>query len=124
MVEEMYQQEAKDDSANEQSSGSAQTPTPNAPPPTTTTTAINTTPPEFNAPENDPSFIPISTFPESAPAASSHSFPAMRDHQSDIGATLIRFGTNAGDVSLTLGLRHTGNMPEKSPFSVRDFGGC
>ncbi|KAK9285549.1 hypothetical protein L1049_024744 [Liquidambar formosana] len=42
----------------------------------------------------------------------------------DIGSTLIRFGTTAGDVSLTLGLRHAGNMPEKSPFSVRDFGGC
>ncbi|XP_014509250.1 BEL1-like homeodomain protein 4 [Vigna radiata var. radiata] len=42
---------------------------------------------------------------------------------SDIGSTLIRFGTTAGDVSLTLGLRHSGNMPEKTPFSVRDFGG-
>ncbi|KAK7847277.1 bel1-like homeodomain protein 4 [Quercus suber] len=41
----------------------------------------------------------------------------------DIGSTLIRFGTTAGDVSLTLGLRHAGNMPEKSSsFSVRDFG--
>ncbi|KAG5245631.1 BEL1 homeodomain protein [Salix suchowensis] len=41
-----------------------------------------------------------------------------------IGSTLIRFGNPAaGDVSLTLGLRHAGNMPEKSPtFSVRDFG--
>ncbi|KAF4380663.1 hypothetical protein F8388_017017 [Cannabis sativa] len=45
---------------------------------------------------------------------------------------LITFGTTnttataptAGDVSLTLGLRHAGNMPENntSPFSVRDFG--
>ncbi|KAG6663252.1 BEL1-like homeodomain protein 4 [Carya illinoinensis] len=42
----------------------------------------------------------------------------------NIGSTLIRFGTTAGDVSLTLGLRHAGNMPEKSSFSVRDFGGC
>ncbi|KAI4327537.1 hypothetical protein L6164_019986 [Bauhinia variegata] len=41
----------------------------------------------------------------------------------DIGSTLIRFGTTtAGDVSLTLGLRHAGNVPEKTPFSVRDFG--
>ncbi|KDP31824.1 hypothetical protein JCGZ_12285 [Jatropha curcas] len=41
-----------------------------------------------------------------------------------IGSTPIRFGTTAaGDVSLTLGLRHAGNMPEKtSAFSVRDFG--
>ncbi|XP_054809172.1 BEL1-like homeodomain protein 4 [Prosopis cineraria] len=43
---------------------------------------------------------------------------------SDIASTLIRFGTTAGDVSLTLGLRHAGNIPEKAPpFSVRDFGG-
>ncbi|KAL2333660.1 hypothetical protein Fmac_014873 [Flemingia macrophylla] len=41
---------------------------------------------------------------------------------SDIGSTLIRFGTTSGDVSLTLGLRHAGNLPEKTPFSVRDFG--
>ncbi|KAK7307578.1 hypothetical protein VNO77_40772 [Canavalia gladiata] len=41
----------------------------------------------------------------------------------DIGSTLIRFGTTPGDVSLTLGLRHAGNMPEKTPFSVRDFAG-
>ncbi|OIW10983.1 hypothetical protein TanjilG_22790 [Lupinus angustifolius] len=41
----------------------------------------------------------------------------------DIGSTLIRFGTTAGDVSLTLGLRHAGNMPEKTPpYSVRDYG--
>ncbi|KHN42028.1 BEL1-like homeodomain protein 2 [Glycine soja] len=41
----------------------------------------------------------------------------------DIGSTLIRFGTTPGDVSLTLGLRHAGNMPsEKTPFSVREFG--
>ncbi|CAK7339489.1 unnamed protein product [Dovyalis caffra] len=48
---------------------------------------------------------------------------AGADH---IGSALIRFGTTtAGDVSLTLGLRHAGNMPETSPsFSVRDFGGC
>ncbi|TYJ47322.1 hypothetical protein E1A91_A02G181400v1 [Gossypium mustelinum] len=43
----------------------------------------------------------------------------------DIGSTLIRFGTTGGDVSLTLGLRHAGNMPDKaSSFSVTDFGGC
>ncbi|XP_054824482.1 BEL1-like homeodomain protein 4 [Prosopis cineraria] len=41
----------------------------------------------------------------------------------NIGSTLIRFGTTAGDVSLTLGLRHAGNIPDPSPFSVRDFGG-
>ncbi|KAB2051645.1 hypothetical protein ES319_A12G068500v1 [Gossypium barbadense] len=45
-------------------------------------------------------------------------------NDSDIGSTLIRFGTTTGDVSLTLGLRHAGNMPENtSSFSVRDVGG-
>lgn len=40
--------------------------------------------------------------------------------------TMIRFGTATGDVSLTLGLRHAGNAPEKgaAAFSVRDFGNC
>ncbi|KAF9609384.1 hypothetical protein IFM89_015725 [Coptis chinensis] len=42
----------------------------------------------------------------------------------DMASTLVRFGTTMGDVSLTLGLRHAGNLPEKSHFSVRDFGGC
>ncbi|CAI0429397.1 unnamed protein product [Linum tenue] len=48
------------------------------------------------------------------------------------GNTLIRYGTTGataaagGDVSLTLGLRHAGNVPEKasSAFSIRDFGDC
>ncbi|XP_058080450.1 BEL1-like homeodomain protein 4 [Magnolia sinica] len=43
---------------------------------------------------------------------------------SPVGSSpLVRFGTT-GDVSLTLGLRHAGNMPEKTRFSVRDFSGC
>ncbi|KAM1261920.1 hypothetical protein ACFX13_027817 [Malus domestica] len=62
---------------------------------------------------------------------------AHHDHQNssniDSSTTLISFGTTtaAGDVSLTLGLRHAGggggnNMPDKtsSSFSIRDFGGC
>ncbi|KAL6222482.1 hypothetical protein ACLB2K_005874 [Fragaria x ananassa] len=66
--------------------------------------------------------------------ASSSAAAAAGDHQSlhhHHGSTLISFGasTTAGDVSLTLGLRHAGggNMPEKnttSSFSIRDFGGC
>lgn len=73
------------------------------------------------------------------PAMSSQSFPTSYDSEAacrrsgivtsanaEMGSTLIRFGTSAGDVSLTLGLRHAGNLPEKSSstFSVRDFGGC
>ncbi|GAU17436.1 hypothetical protein TSUD_233130 [Trifolium subterraneum] len=41
----------------------------------------------------------------------------------DIGSsTLIRFGPTSGDVSLTLGLRHVGNVPDETNFSIRDFG--
>ncbi|KAM0055377.1 putative transcription factor Homeodomain-TALE-BEL family [Helianthus debilis subsp. tardiflorus] len=47
-----------------------------------------------------------------------------RDDAADMGSTLIRFGTTASDVSLTLGLRHAGNLPEKTSYSVREFGGC
>lgn len=147
MVEEMYQQEAKDESGNEQdrdqSSGSAQTPTPAT---TTSATAITPPPPRrTTAPDNDPSFIAMNTHCFTDNQANQHhhttnnvstatssapppSFSAMNeaDQHADnnIGSTLIRFGTNAGDVSLTLGLRHAGNLPDKSSFSVRDFGGC
>ncbi|XP_047960182.1 BEL1-like homeodomain protein 4 [Salvia hispanica] len=125
MVEEMYQQEAKDEpEGNEQdrdqSSGSA-TPTTTTPPPISA------------APENDPSFIAINrqcyTDNNGASASTSAAADDCRDMQvagsaDNIGSTVIRFGANAGDVSLTLGLRHAGNLPEKSPFSIRDFGGC
>lgn len=73
-----------------------------------------------------------STIPPSFPAATHDADTCRRgsildagdDAAADIGSTLIRFGTTAGDVSLTLGLRHAGNLPEKNSFSVRDFGGC
>ncbi|XP_071730983.1 BEL1-like homeodomain protein 2 [Rutidosis leptorrhynchoides] len=39
-----------------------------------------------------------------------------QDDATDIGSTLIRFGPTSGDVSLTLGLRHAGNLPEKTSF--------
>ncbi|KAJ0694593.1 putative transcription factor Homeodomain-TALE-BEL family [Helianthus annuus] len=38
------------------------------------------------------------------------------DDAADIGSRLVRFGTNSGDVSLTLGLHHAGNLPEKASF--------
>jgi hypothetical protein len=41
----------------------------------------------------------------------------------EIGSsTLIRFGPTTGDVSLTLGLRHAGNVSDETNFSIRDFG--
>ncbi|XWS29337.1 hypothetical protein CRYUN_Cryun24cG0020400 [Craigia yunnanensis] len=183
MVEEMYQQVAKEEEGDNKESERN---------PNNTSTPTKTTPAgkrsEINATENDPSLVAINrqcfsdnqakhcttttttttiitspptttttsttntTATEVAPAISQ---PFTNSHDSDmhhriagvddtcrrgsivaadygttpgntdIGSTLIRFGTTAGDVSLTLGLRHVGNMPEKSSsFSVRDFGGC
>ncbi|KAF8406386.1 hypothetical protein HHK36_008473 [Tetracentron sinense] len=152
MVEEMYQQEAKEEEAEERErNSSAQTPTPATapPPPTTTTTGKRS---EINAPENDPSLNVINrqSFSENQATSSntgslpvSQHFPTTHEpdlhHQltvddtcrygttadnGNLGSTLIRFGTPTGDVSLTLGLRHAGNLPEKSLYSVGDFGGC
>ncbi|KAL0461509.1 UNVERIFIED_CONTAM: BEL1-like homeodomain protein 2 [Sesamum latifolium] len=166
MVEEMYQQEAKEDTEQrerDQSSTStgpahnAQTPTP--PHPTTTTTATTVaaafTPPpggrsEINAHENDPSFVainahcfsenqaklqqhvaknndslPAGATPLAAAASSATAQPASRAAlNAGIESRVMRFGTSAGDVSLTLGLRHAGNPTEKGSFTVRDHFGC
>ncbi|CAK8539813.1 unnamed protein product [Lathyrus sativus] len=44
-------------------------------------------------------------------------YETAADVNADIGSsTLIRFGPTNGDVSLTLGLRHAGNMPDKNNF--------
>ncbi|KAF8405154.1 hypothetical protein HHK36_010053 [Tetracentron sinense] len=175
MVEEMYQQEAKEEEPEEremnqqgQSSSSAQTPTPTTTTaPTTTTTTTTGKRSEINAPENDPSLNVINRHRFSENQANqvtstttvddvlppvSQRFPtthdsdlhhrmALDDHayhsasdvaasygttaaNANLGSTLIRFGNPTGDVSLTLGLRHAGNLPENSLYSVRDFGGC
>ncbi|XP_022884249.1 BEL1-like homeodomain protein 2 isoform X1 [Olea europaea var. sylvestris] len=153
MVEEMYQQEATEEEAEERETNAQTSMQANsAIAAETAATASAITPSgkrsQINGPENDPSFIAINThsssenqakqpniMPDSASAMAAQSFPAAARHQygtantdsgnADINeSTLIRFGTSAGDVSLTLGLRHAGNLPEKSPFLVRDFGGC
>lgn len=123
MVEEMYLQEFKydtvqGDQTTTTSTTTAQTPTPR---PTTTTTTSSFTPAktsQINAHENDPSFVSINAHSLSEINATSDaaalSFPAAGECRR----------LPAGDVSLTLGLRHAGNMPEKSPFSVSDFGSC
>ncbi|KAI3717030.1 hypothetical protein L1987_68340 [Smallanthus sonchifolius] len=156
MVEDMYQQESKeegdhpqdhdDDVENQENKSETninynnqhKTQTPMPPPPPQAT--------DISDPENDPSNHAINTqncFSENQATAMSYSytptgttipppFPATHDPDtcrrddggSHIGSTLIRFGTTAGDVSLTLGLRHAGNLPEKTSFSVREFGGC
>ncbi|PSS21351.1 BEL1-like homeodomain protein 4 [Actinidia chinensis var. chinensis] len=160
MVEDMYQQESKEESLerewDQNTSGHAQTPTP-----TSTTTTATAKRFQINAQESDPSLVAINTqcFPENAmsntivatatlpttTATVIQSFPTIHEgdrcHRSsmpgadygttattsidgDIGSTFTRFGTARGDVSLTLGLRHAGNPPERRTFSVRDFGDC
>ncbi|MCD9560590.1 hypothetical protein HAX54_019307 [Datura stramonium] len=169
MVEDMYQQEAKedhDDTENHtqnQNSSNAQTPTPNyicnsthtetksaaAATATATATVYNTTVAssdknrsQINAPENDTSIVAMNTqYSSSMPITQvTSNFPAIQDsdhissprravsgvghdygttnmaNNSEIGSTMIRFGTTAGDVSLTLGLRHAGNLPENTHF--------
>ncbi|KAL8528606.1 hypothetical protein ACS0TY_006157 [Phlomoides rotata] len=130
MVEEMYLQEFQNDAVDGDqttsttSAKSAQTPTPRP------TTAF-TPPPapkrsQINARENDPSFVSISAHhaSENASDSAAMAFPAKIPADGGIESALIRLGASAGDVSLTLGLRHAGNLPEKSPFSVGDFGSC
>lgn len=183
MVEDMYQQEVKEEGAeererNQSNSNSntsghiAQTPTATtstatAPPPPTTPTTPTAKRSDVNASERDPSLLAINRQPFSErenqattimataiAAASEVTPPVSQPFDSDlsmpaddtcrhgsfvapdygttasaaaatanIGSTLIRFGTTSGDVSLTLGLRHAGNIPDTTPFSVRDFGG-
>ncbi|KAJ4913919.1 BEL1-like homeodomain protein 2 [Raphanus sativus] len=90
---------------------------------------------DINAYENDPS---SSSYSNAAAVVSNYggsaAFSAVATCQQGVsgfddadmdGDNVIRFGTNpTGDVSLTLGLRHAGNMPdENASFCVRDFGG-
>ncbi|KAL3636507.1 hypothetical protein CASFOL_018806 [Castilleja foliolosa] len=147
MVEEMYQQEANDDTEDhdkDHTSSSTTSTSPAAqipmPPPTTTSATTSFTPPPpaktpqlINAHENDPSFGSINAhfFSEyhpniggSIPAATS---AAANSFQADMWRRhpINRVGTSGGDVSLTLGLRHdAGNLPEDNPFSGGDFDGC
>ncbi|KAM3286309.1 BEL1-like homeodomain protein 4 [Capsicum chacoense] len=168
MVEDMYQQEAKeeeegvgDEKSQSQNSGNniiTQTPnsmsnssstnmttitTTAAAAPTTTTalgaaetataaTAITVTSSKrslINAPDSDPSLVPINSFshnqatfptnihdPDAAACRRSAGDGTTTNTHDHMGSTMIRFGTTAGDVSLTLGLRHAGNLPENTHF--------
>lgn len=133
MVEEMYVQEAKDESEEPNgdqpatASATAQIPTSHPTTTTTTTAVTHAKRSEINVHENDPSFVsfntsethPLPTSSAAAPTAAMHDTEACRKQPAG-----IRFVTSSGDVSLTLGLRHAGNVPEKSSFSVREFDSC
>ncbi|KAM7250215.1 hypothetical protein ACFE04_022098 [Oxalis oulophora] len=161
MYQQEAKDEDDDDDQSEDArsqNNNTQTPTPSTTTTTTTTTPTTTNNTIENDPSSslirsqqhffENQVIPMSTaalppmmVPESSfvdDACRRGSMVADHHHYgttgSDIGSsTLISFGptTVAGDVSLTLGLRHAGggggggNMPEKgSSFSLRDFGGC
>ncbi|KAK1433006.1 hypothetical protein QVD17_09910 [Tagetes erecta] len=128
------------------SSSSATTQTPMHPPPTFTTTPTHANRSNINDDtDNDPSLLAINTqycFPQNQPATMSYTYSTISnttgcitavappydgdtcrrssmltgDDGGDIGSTVIRYGTTSGDVSLTLGLHHTGNIPEKASF--------
>lgn len=144
MVEEMYQQEAKeaaagdaDDNPDDQSTTAtppgtaaatdhqdqqqrdhitpAQTPMHHTLP-ATTTANVTPLPPS----DNDPANYNVNRHGGGMPDAVDQAFETCRPGSADVESRLIRFGTSTGDVSLTLGLRQ--NLPEKGPFSVRDFG--
>lgn len=132
MVEEMYQQEAKEleerqaageEGSNQRSLSPTQQPQ---------------EPDQPNAADSDPSqqthhrFTSTGNPPPSAATHQAVAFPGidtpdlpddLYPHSTDdyeAAATQMRFGLS-GDVSLTLGLRHAGNAPDKGGF--RDFGG-
>lgn len=144
MVEEMYQQEAKEREEEEaeenenqqqqqqqrrqQQTNNNDTKPNNNENNFTVITAQTPTTMTLTHHESDSSFLP-------SIAAASHGgsdaftvATCQQDvsdfHVDDGGVNVIRFGTKqSGDVSLTLGLRHSGNIPDKNTsFSVRDFG--
>ncbi|XP_059633049.1 BEL1-like homeodomain protein 4 isoform X2 [Cornus florida] len=166
MVEEMYQQEAKDETTMEEAISdqsnshahhnftSSQTPMQ-----TTTIPLIPDKRSHINATENDPSNDTINsrqqqhyssgnqvkphagittTTTSSSSSASRHAGPlhhcftvthepGMRHPRTggaSMASTPLRLGITPGEVSLTLGLRHTDSMLEKSQLSIREFGAC
>eukprot|EP00268_Persea_americana_P037258 TRINITY_DN3691_c0_g2_i2.p1 TRINITY_DN3691_c0_g2~~TRINITY_DN3691_c0_g2_i2.p1 ORF type:complete len:760 (-),score=192.40 TRINITY_DN3691_c0_g2_i2:46-2325(-) len=151
MVEEMYQQESKEEEDGEGDGKNNHTQRAQSPMPATATTAGKRS--EINAQESDPSVshkaINRLHYSENqadlgdnaemgqimAHLGSDPHGPlgdtSRMDGGGEMGTTAngahlgpsgVRFGST-GDVSLTLGLRHAGNMPEKTQFSVADFGG-
>ncbi|KAF8098964.1 hypothetical protein N665_0255s0040 [Sinapis alba] len=166
MVEEMYQQEAKEreerleenereDQETQNNSNNDKSTKPNnnesnftavrttTQTPMTTAQSATTPPPDaghrlrsadINAYENDPSSSSYSNAGDAvvssyggstiATCQQGHVGGGFDDADMD-GDNVIRFRRNpTGDVSLTLGLRHAGNMPDKNAsFCVRDFGG-
>ncbi|KAL0351921.1 UNVERIFIED_CONTAM: Homeobox protein BEL1 [Sesamum calycinum] len=113
MVEQMYQQEFQEE---------VQPPTApkeeTASEPSSHKTGANTTaPPPISLSRTDKEKDPTSS-------AACHDAPPLeyRSFMADAAAGMMfRVGSQAGDVSLTLGLRHSENVPKMSRLSIRDF---
>ncbi|XP_039035583.1 BEL1-like homeodomain protein 4 [Hibiscus syriacus] len=130
MVEEMYQQETKqgeDDNNNNSNRERNPDESNNAQISTLSTTPAGIRS-QIDATKSDPSFQNFSenqanpTTTTASDVAPPISQPFTTGGNTDIGYTLIRLGTAAGDVSLSLGLRHA---PHNTSFSsLRDLGGC
>lgn len=141
MVEEMYQKESKEDSEEQeqdQSSNSpvindnVKTPTSHAinssaaagmtPPLPSTTTLASTSLTEISPPAAN---IPARTCYHAGVVSGAADYGSTSNHplNGGIESTLIKSGTSAGDVvSLTLGLRHPANFPEKRQFRLETLG--
>ncbi|GFY86132.1 BEL1-like homeodomain 4 [Actinidia rufa] len=152
MVEEMYQQEAKEEQEDDKSSEPNSEKHPNTrstqtPKHSTRTRSTPTMPPDkrsqINATEHDPSQDTINyrqytlgnqlilqgtvTTTVAAATTCTDILPgACRYFTVDnMSPSLARMGAPSGDVSLTLGLRHPGNnTAEKSKVTLRNFGAC
>ncbi|XP_073315584.1 BEL1-like homeodomain protein 2 isoform X1 [Primulina huaijiensis] len=124
MVEEMYQKEFQDE-VQHGAAAVAQSPMHNSPPRGKRL--------EVNTAENDltkkiNNYINVlSPVGATTSAASSGGFPPpeYRPEAKFSGGGSVRVGrggSQAGDVSLTLGFRHSENMPRMSQFSIRNLG--
>ncbi|XP_075501291.1 BEL1-like homeodomain protein 2 [Primulina tabacum] len=141
MVEEMYQKESKEDSEEQEQDQSSNTPvcndilkTPTPHADSFSSSAAGMTPPLPSATNLASISLAEISLPEvniSARTCHHASYVCSADNygtinhplNGGIGSTLTRLGTSAGDVvSLTLGLRHTGNLPEKRQFRLENLG--
>lgn len=153
MVEEMYQQETKEEETDQEEDQEQQQPEKQAQIPmhdkntnmatsSATTMPISSVRSEFNANERDPSkniinyrqyalgnqLVMLQSDDTTTASTSNHHYFTAVDAVDLVAnsnaANTAAFGSQqAGDVSLTLGLRHSENVPRKpAQFQLRDFG--
>ncbi|KAL7117197.1 hypothetical protein ACP275_03G057700 [Erythranthe tilingii] len=127
MVEEMYQQELQDHEVQPSTAQEAKQDASTSMISTTTTTAgpSSSLTPTHNAasaappPENDPSLNHTVHYRGKNPAGGAG--PQPPEYRYFMTRDAAEAGVGGGDVSLTLGLRHSENVPRMSRLSIRDF---